>query len=252
MFVYLFVCSRTILMLIQLKIIRSTFQPFLKPTQEVPGALISELLTRYSTSAGYNIYPDVIPFFRMLKNLRTQRSSYEDSWRWEKTIVGIITNSDDRVPTILKSFDLDVGPRRVGSSMLRSGEAAATDDISFVVLSYDVGFEKPDRRIYDAATEMLKETLVKGTERAEEKSVDDYEKLYVGDSLETDYLGAKAAGWNSVLIDRSTLNEETLEHTSGAVLKEVDMENKSDGNVVKNIKLCTDLRALSQWEPPGK
>ena len=65
------------------------------------------------------------------------------------------------------------------------------DDIDFVMLSYDVGFEKPDSKIFDATKQMLP-----GQERF----------VHVGDDLQKDYLGAKRAGWEGVLLDRESNN----------------------------------------------
>ncbi len=55
------------------------------------------------------------------------------------------------------------------------------------MLSYDVGFEKPDSRIFDATKQMLW-----GQERF----------LHIGDDLEKDYSAAKRAGWEGILLDR--------------------------------------------------
>jgi len=207
------------------KVIKGTFQPFLKPGQEVPQALVSELLVRYSTSEGYDMYPDVKPFFSMLRNHKA-RANAQSPWKWDRTVVGIITNSDDRVPGILESFGLKVGPRRVGSSLQRSVEASVDDDISFVVLSYDVGVEKPDRRIFEAAEGMLKETLAEGGVDREEQEIGGFEKLYVGDEVEKDYQGARVAGWNALVVDRN-----------GVVGSDVGIE------VIK------DFGELSGWTP---
>lgn len=226
-------------------VIRRTFHPFLKPSQHVPDNLISELITHYSTGEGYHMYPDVLPFFRMLKNAAMQRAIHPP-WKWDKTVVGIITNSDDRVPSILESFGLKVGPRRVGSSAQRSAEATPEDDISFVVLSYDVGFEKPDRRIFDAATQMLQETLAESGQPAERQSVDDYEKLYVGDSLDKDYFGAEAAGWHGVFVDRRKKKKHLLEELRLHPLTKIELKDKG---VIKKVDMCADLGALSSWEP---
>ncbi|KAF2791221.1 HAD-like protein [Melanomma pulvis-pyrius CBS 109.77] len=209
-------------------VITNTYQPFLNFGQEVPQALISELLTRYSTSEGYDMYPDVKPLFSMLRSKGAQ-ASIQPPWRWEKTVVGIITNSDDRVPGILESFGLKVGSRRVGSGAQRIASASVDDDISFVVLSYDVGFEKPDRRIFDAATEMLRETLAESGEKAEKQDVDEFEKLYVGDSIEKDYLGAKRAGWDALVVDRQGTHQ--------------------DDEATKQVDVIRNLGALSRWSP---
>ena len=131
---------------------------------------------------------------RQEKLRRLSSSSSSSSWKWDKTIAGIITNSDDRVPSILNSFGLKVGPRRVGLSDQRWRDYASLKDdgdISFTVLSYDVGYEKPDRRIFDAAVDMLEETLADDQIAL---TVDDFEQLYVGDDLEKDHEGAWSGG----------------------------------------------------------
>lgn len=57
-----------------------------------------------------------------------------------------------------------------------------------VVVSQEVGFEKPDMRIYEAACEKL--------------GMDANECMYVGDRLDTDVTGANRAGMQSVRILR--------------------------------------------------
>lgn len=128
------------------------------------------------------LYPDVMPLFKSLRQIKT--ASNGDS-AWSKPIVGIITNSDNRVPSILSNFGLKVGLRRHGNDSQAS--VKAEDDINFVMLSYDVGFEKPDSKIFDAAKQ-----LVPGQERF----------LHIGDDLQKDYYAAKRAGWEGLLLDR--------------------------------------------------
>ncbi|KAF9739887.1 hypothetical protein PMIN06_006052 [Paraphaeosphaeria minitans] len=169
-------------------VIRGTFQPFLKPQEEVPDALVAELLKLYSSSEGYTLFPDAKALFDKLRQARAQPST--SPWRWEKIVVGVISNSDDRVPSILSSLGLNVQPRRVGSEI---GPIADSEDISFVVHSYDVGVEKPDKRIFNAARDLGKAL----------GSMDECHKLYVGDSIGQDYLGATNAEWQSLLIDRN-------------------------------------------------
>lgn len=65
-----------------------------------------------------------------------------------------------------------------------------------IVISWEVGAEKPDRRIFDAARERA------GVNGAATP-------LHVGDSLEDDVRGAQAAGFEARLIDRKA--GETLE-----------------------------------------
>jgi hypothetical protein len=83
-------------------IIENTFTPFLRPNQTFPHALTQELLHTYSSSKGYDLYPDVRPFFNMLRfaNKRAKQNRTPlGLWPWDQTIVGIITNSDNRVPS---------------------------------------------------------------------------------------------------------------------------------------------------------
>lgn len=68
-----------------------------------------------------------------------------------------------------------------------------------MVLSYDVGCEKPDAKIFDAAVRMGVEMF---EEAGEGDCAGDFEKLYVGDSLVEDYQGAIGAGWKAVLLQR--------------------------------------------------
>ncbi|KAF2026195.1 hypothetical protein EK21DRAFT_38909, partial [Setomelanomma holmii] len=140
-------------------IIRNTFTSFLKSGQEVPPALVTDLLERFSTKEGYHLHTDVIDFFAELRRKKSTGRTRSLSWPYDRTVVGIISNSDYRVPHILESFRLNVSKRRFGSSpftkVSSDGEKTPVDDVDFVVLSYDVGHEKPDRRVFDAAVSML-------------------------------------------------------------------------------------------------
>ncbi|KAK3167445.1 hypothetical protein OEA41_010572 [Lepraria neglecta] len=90
---------------------------------------------------------------------------------------------------------LRVNPRRHGPSAQSSNSSQdEKDDIDFVVMSYDVGHEKPSREIFDAAKHLV-------------HSVTGYEDhgdrfIHVGDDIMKDFNGAKQAGWGSVLLDR--------------------------------------------------
>jgi len=232
-----------------MKVITNTFQPFLTPGQEVPWELVSDLLTRYSTHEGYTLFPDVLPFFEMLKR-RSMQPGINTSWKWDKTIVGIITNSDDRVPSVLESFGLKIGPRRVGSAGERIAQANLDDDVSFVVLSYDVGVEKPDRRMFEAATQMLQETAAEKFGHDGSVTGEGFSKLYVGDSLEHDYFGAKEAEWDAVLVDRSNWSAtETKTGSKETPLSGLYTQGRTAAGVTKEVVTCNDLAALAGWQP---
>lgn len=170
--------------------IRSTLIPFLKSSTSLPQGLVPDLLNRFSSSRGYNLHADVLPFFRELRKARTCPDS-DDSL--SSLRVGIISNSDDRVSSILSSLGLRVGPRRYGMSSESWDMGQGRDDIDFIALSYDVGVEKPDRKIFDAAREL----------GAMGSDLEPGECLHVGDDPVKDVQAAEAAGWKSLKVDRA-------------------------------------------------
>ncbi|XP_058442642.1 rhythmically expressed gene 2 protein-like [Malaya genurostris] len=83
--------------------------------------------------------------------------------------IGIISNFDPRLNTILEVMSL---PK-----------------VDFVLTSYDADSQKPDRKIFDIA---LKQCTTQ---------VYPHEALHIGNSPKQDYIGAKHAGWSSVLVN---------------------------------------------------
>ncbi|KAI9852794.1 MAG: hypothetical protein M1830_006769, partial [Pleopsidium flavum] len=205
-------------------IIQATFHPLLTPSQTLPSALVPALLRRFTTSEGYRLYPDVLPFFHFLRLQRESQahskpSSISSQWPWHQTIVGVITNSDDRVPSILESLGLTVSALRFGLPTLGSHSAPGDEDVDFVALSYDVGEEKPHHLVFDAAKELLRTRLELEPREVEEE----FGLLHVGDDMEKDVLGARNAGWGSVLLDREEVYANNTEVTNGSVKRIVDL-----------------------------
>jgi hypothetical protein len=116
--------------------------------------------------------------------------------RYKHVVVGVITNSDDRVPDVLSSLGLKVNPRRFGVSP-DTPQDSGNFDVDFSVMSYDVGHEKPDRRIFEAAEEIATAVISSKDQAAD---ADEWQKVYVGDEYEKDVLGATGADWNAVLV----------------------------------------------------
>lgn len=137
--------------------------------------------------------PDVHTVFQKLRSHRQAKS-------YGSLVVGVVTNSDDRVPDVLSSLGLHVSSIRYGSDpALPKLNAKENYDIEFSVMSFDVGHEKPDPRIFKAAEEMLKtEKLDLPTEVDTDAST--WQKIYVGDQYSKDVVGPLNAGWNAVLI----------------------------------------------------
>jgi len=80
------------------------------------------------------------------------------------------------------------------------GEAGTID---FVTLSYDVGVEKPHRRIFEAA--FLEAKSLAGGDDTE------WAKVHVGDDMEKDVVAARSAGWESILWDGEARPEVILD-----------------------------------------
>ncbi|KAI5788393.1 HAD-like domain-containing protein [Geopyxis carbonaria] len=144
------------------QVIYRTFTPHMRNTP-LPAGLAPELLRRFTSDEAYILHGCIPGLLTCLR-------------RRPRTAIGIISNSDPRVPEILRSLHID-------------------HLFDFVTLSYEVGYEKPDRRIFDAAS------------RAGERVVklnpwDKWEdRLHIGDDIVKDVRGARNAGWRGLLWD---------------------------------------------------
>jgi FMN phosphatase YigB (HAD superfamily) len=133
----------------------------------------------------------------LLKQLRARHQQPESG----RVVIGIITNSDNRTADILTSMGVRVNPLHHGDQPKPEPPTSQKQfDIDFTVLSYDVGYEKPDTRIFTAAEEMLASLLA--TDGQQQVDASEWRKVYVGDEYAKDVVGATEAGWKAVLIDR--------------------------------------------------
>lgn len=106
----------------------------------------------------------------------------------------MITNSDPRVISVLNS--LGVGVRSYDPTTLNHHKTKEDKALlDFVTLSYDVGCEKPDIGIFNAAR-------MAGHHSAPSSSTGAWRYVHVGDDLVKDYQGAESAGWKGILVDR--------------------------------------------------
>lgn len=195
------------------QVIHATFRPLLGGSDgDVPPGLAPQLLARFASSEGYTMAAEVPTLLRALQLQQQRPGSFYD-----RVVVGVITNSDDRVPGILASFGLRVSPLRYGDARQPSGtttktatatatttpiDEASAADIDFHCMSYDVGVEKPDVRIFRAAETLLPAALARRGEQMTETelNLDHWDKVYVGDEVRKDVEGAHAAGWHPVLL----------------------------------------------------
>jgi REG-2-like HAD superfamily hydrolase len=95
-------------------------------------------------------------------------------------IVGVISNFDPRLPTILRKMGLT--------------------DFDFVINSYEARCEKPDRKIFNLALERATGFQI--------GLIYPSEALHIGNELDKDYEAAREAGWSSILINGEQKNSE--------------------------------------------
>ncbi|KJR81998.1 uncharacterized protein SPSK_03499 [Sporothrix schenckii 1099-18] len=212
------------------RVIEETFRPFVPGS--LPPGLAPQLLARFASSDGYAMDDGLVGSLRAWKEeRRTQRQAYD------RVVVGVITNSDDRVPGILSSFGLRVSPLRYGTAdpLLASSSSAAAYDIDFHCMSYDVGVEKPDPAIFRAAESLLPTVLGgDGQGAAQTVDLDDWDKVYVGDEAAKDVAGAHAAGWNAVLIQA----DEATTTTTTTIPTRDDGHGPRKDAVVRHLADC--------------
>ncbi len=119
-------------------------------------AFFEELYEYFATPAAWEIYPDVVIAL-------TQ-------WQQAGIPLGVLSNFDSRLYTVLKVLDL-------------------AQYFSTVTISTEVGAAKPKSEIFTAALNKYQ--------------CDPANAWHIGDSHGEDYLGARAVGINAIWIDRS-------------------------------------------------
>ncbi|KOS17424.1 putative uncharacterized hydrolase [Escovopsis weberi] len=204
-------------------VIHATFAPFIKHGESLPPDLAPRLIHRFSSREAYSMEPRLVSSLQTVKRRRSPPSTPPLP---SDVLVGVLTNSDDRVPSILASFGMRVSPLRYGPGDPQAPAATAAPamrapgaphDIDFHCMSYDVGFEKPDGRMFRAAEDMLAQMLAaregekQGRGQGQGQGADEaarvdsgacsWRKVHVGDEFAKDVVGALDAGWNAVLLD---------------------------------------------------
>ncbi|OAA61545.1 haloacid dehalogenase [Cordyceps fumosorosea ARSEF 2679] len=185
------------------KVIHDTFTPLLRKQQPFPPALVPALLRRFASDEGYDAQPDLVPALRALRHPESQHA-------FDEVVIGVVTNSDDRVPSILSSMGLHVSPLRYSANDNYNAQTndyqhrrGDTYDVDFHCMSYDVGYEKPDTRIFQAAESMLAGILAAREGRKvtmESQLPQGWYKVFVGDEHAKDVVGSANAGWHPILL----------------------------------------------------
>lgn len=198
---------------------------------DLPKELASTLLHRFASHEGYVVSPGVLPLIRTLKQQHQSRPQPTGT-NFHRVVVGVITNSDDRVPSILSSLGFCVSPLRCGTGIKDTHVLGEQQyDIDLHCMSYDVGFAKPDRQIFDAAEGLATQLVAiqDGVESVKQATAATWCKVYIGDEYEKDVVGARKAGWIPAFVgDGDKLPEEVLDlnHPGG---EELSWASNRDG-----------------------
>jgi FMN phosphatase YigB (HAD superfamily) len=187
-------------------VVKTSIYPSLKAanideSQVFPG-LSDSLIHHFSSSAAYALHSDAERVLSTIQALKT------DDPPNHRTGVGIISNSDHRLVSILKSLGLHlIGPGETPSPL---------QDFNFLLLSYDTAKPKP-------APDMFR--------RAEQFYISNFggkpgSKLYIGDDFNKDAMAATKAGWNCILVDRDNtqacyFDSSNITEANGATIERV-------------------------------
>ncbi|CAO3645443.1 unnamed protein product [Cunninghamella blakesleeana] len=145
--------------------------------------LFNNLYDKFASSEGYEIYHDVLP---TLSNLKKRG-----------IIMGVISNSDDRISAVLKNLKMD-------------------HYFQFILLSCQVGVEKPSLEMYQKALMTIRNLSESSSSSSTTTTTTEKNVLHVGDDAIKDYQGAIHSGWNALWIDRENTSKNKnvpLDHT---------------------------------------
>lgn len=195
------------------EVIRGSFAGALNNNGDLPEGLVQRLLDRFASREGYTLYDDAEEFFARMREVKSRLAMQQRFGPFERVVVGVLSNSDDRVPGVLKSLGLRVGDTRADqgvSSMRLAGfeERSPTtpssegggqvNDLDLIITSYEAGEEKPNPAIFDVA----KRQAMRLCDSDGEGDVSNWACVHVGDDYSKDYRAAIDAGWEGYYLPR--------------------------------------------------
>ena len=174
----------------------------MKANEELPAELAPKLLHRFWSNEGYELQPGASEVLQHL------HESSANAKNFEQIVVGVITNSDPRVPEVLSSLGLSISQLRYGTPVPDQLNTQQKYHVDFSVMSYDVGHEKPKVQIFRAAEEMLDPALKARGDTSTSRDPQAWEKIYVGDEYDKDVVGARNAKWDAILISEEPVDDD--------------------------------------------
>eukprot|EP01132_Coremiostelium_polycephalum_P000912 gene912-1148_t len=135
--------------------------------------------TTTTTHDFWELYPDVVPTLDYLSN--------------NGFILSVISNFDERLKQILKDLDI-IKYFKINTSKNIQHQK---QEIELITTSIDTGYSKPNPQIFQSSFDKLLKI---------DKSIQKSDVVYIGDSIDKDYHGAKSFGFDSILLDRKGRN----------------------------------------------
>ena len=193
------------------EVIRGSFARALNDNGDLPEGLVQRLLDRFASREGYALYEDAGDFFARMRDVKSRQQQLRFG-PFERVVVGVLSNSDDRVPGVLKSLGLRVGDTRAdqGVSSMRlagfeerssstpsSQEDGQVNDLDLIITSYEAGEEKPNPTIFDVAKRQAMRLC-----DCDAGDVSNWAYVHVGDDYNKDYRAAIDAGWEGYYLPR--------------------------------------------------
>lgn len=193
--------------------IRGSFARALNNNGDLPEGLVQRLLDRFASREGYTLYDDAEEFLARMREVKSRLAMQQRFGPFERVVVGVLSNSDDRVPGVLKSLGLRVGDTRAdqGVSSMRlagfgerssttpsSEEGGQVNDLDLIITSYEAGEEKPNPAIFDVA----KRQAMRLCDGNGEGDASNWACVHVGDDYSKDYRAAIDAGWEGYYLPR--------------------------------------------------
>lgn len=154
---------------------------------------------------------------------------------FERVIIGVLSNSDDRISVVLESLGVSVGSyradqdvtsgrlpgfegrgdfrSRLNQSRMEDGSGdgngnGSRTDIDLVITSYEAGEEKPDPLIFRVAERQAERVLLDwdsssvASTSASVAGAGEWTRIHIGDDLEKDFRAALRAGWDAFYLPR--------------------------------------------------
>lgn len=219
----------------------------------LPPTLGTALYKHFSSGAAYELFSDVRPFLQSMTAIK--RRAVDPGG--PIVLTGVVTNSDPRVEVVLRDLGLHVGPSKVpgfsdiGPKVRGRGPGAPEsmfwdyykieNDFDFISTSYHADAEKPEAGIWNTAEILCAPTVLSRVEQNVgpmentikglfkklsaahyTTSSNECVRIHIGDEYSKDYLGARDAGWEGILLARKGVDTDTLGDHDVKVIESLD------------------------------